>query len=158
MLADASWIPAIGVRWLHVISACLLVGATFFMYAIVPVATRGLDEQARDSVAGRLRRGFKMIVHSTMLLLIVSGAYNAWSNWQAYKNNMPWTHALFGPHLLLGLIIFAILLVILAGRAPRRNYRAWLAVAVVLMFMTVAIASSLKYAREHPTQHAVRQT
>ena len=150
ILGDASWAATIGVRWLHVISACLLVGATFFFYAILPRGARSLDEQSRQSVLLGLRHPFKMLVHPMILFLLGSGAYNAWSNWRAYRNNMPLTHALLGPHIFLGIVIFTILLVILSGKEPRRTSRTWLGITVLLLFVTVAIASSLKYAREHP--------
>jgi len=136
-------------RWIHVTSACLLFGSTFFFYAIAPLATRPLDEQGREAVFLKCRRGFKLIVHTTILLLLLSGTYNAIHNWPAYRGNMPTTHMLFGSHLLLGLIIFAILLVILARREPIRSHRTWLRVSVVLLFLTVAAASALKQAREH---------
>ena len=143
-------------RWLHVISACLLVGAAFLVYAIVPWALLDLETQARESALLRLRRGFKMLVHVCSLLLLISGTYNAIGNWRAYGRNIPLTHALFGPHLLLGLVIFALLVVMLARRVPRPSDRTWLGATVALLFITVAIASALKYAREHPK--AVQQT
>ena len=136
-------------RWIHLTAACLLFGGAFFFYLIVPIATRLLDEQGRQAVFLKSRRGFKLIVHPMILLLLLSGTYNAIHNWSGYKTNMPTTHMLFGSHLLLGLIIFTILLVILAKREPIRSHRAWLRVTVVLLFLTVAAASGLKQAREH---------
>ena len=43
-----------------------------------------------------------------------------------------------------------ILMVMLVRKQPRPSERSWLRVTVVLLFLTVLIASSLKYAREHP--------
>lgn len=136
-------------RWVHVMSACLLAGATFFFAVLLPAGTRLLDAEAREAVIVKTRRPFKLMVHPLILLLLASGTYNAIHNWAAYRNNIPTTHALFGPHLLLGLIIFTILLVILARREPARSHRLWLRVTVVLLFITVAVASALKQAREY---------
>jgi uncharacterized membrane protein len=136
-------------RWVHVMSACLLAGATFYFAILLPGGTRSLDPEWREAVVLKSRRGFKLLVHPLILLLLASGTYNAIHNWPAYRNNMPTTHALFGPHLLLGLIIFAILLVVLARREPGRSHRAWLRLTVVLLFVTVAVASALKQAREY---------
>src|SRR5205807_8941042 len=129
-------------RWVQITAACLLFGSTFFFYAIVPIATRALDEQGREAVFLKCRRGVKLIVHPMILLLQLSGTYNAIHNWQAYRGNMPTTHMLFGPHLLLGLIIFAILLVVLAKREPMRTHRTWLGATGLLLFLTVAAASA----------------
>src|SRR5436305_1134498 len=142
-------------RWLHLVSACLMVGAAFFMYVVVPWATRGVDPEIARTVFLRLRRGFKLTVHPSILFFLITGTYNAYVNWPAYRGNMPLTHALFGLHLLLGLVVFGILLVILVGREPGRRHRAMLGASVALLLITVAVASSLKWAREHPKPKAV---
>jgi cytochrome bd-type quinol oxidase subunit 2 len=139
MIADTSWTYLIPSRWLHVICACLVVGGTYF-FAVVP------------SEAGqpRGRRAFKMTVHVSTLFLLLTGIANAMWNWNAYRHNVPLTHALFGPHLLLGLASLAILMVLLARKTPAISERKWLAITIVLLFLAVLMASSLKYAREHP--------
>jgi uncharacterized membrane protein len=151
MMGDASWMAAILSRWVHLSFACLLVGGTFFMGFLVPGATAAeAGEPASGSINLPIRRGFKMVVHSSVLFLLITGTYNAIMNWPAYWKNIPLTHALFGSHLLLGLIIFVILMVMLSRKQPRPGERTWLRVTMVLLFLTVLIASSLKYAREHP--------
>jgi len=152
MLSDGSWALVIFVRWLHVISACLLVGATFFVAFLLPPATRELDEASRESILSRSRRGFKMLVHVCILLLLASGTYNLIGNRSAYHRGLPLTHALLGPHVLLALTAFAILLVVLAGRQPSRAYQRWVRLTASLLFLTVLTASALKWAREHPLQ------
>jgi uncharacterized membrane protein len=148
------WIYLIFVRWIHIICACLLVGATFFLVVVLSPATRELEPEVRELVYLRSRRRFKMIVHSTTLFLLASGIYNTIRNWPAYHANIPLTHALFGPHLLLGLLIFLVLFVLLARKQPTAGERTWMRIALVLMFLTTLIASALKYAREHPKTQA----
>lgn len=149
MLLDASWTYAILLRWVHVLCAGLLIGGTFFLSFLLPAPSRQPGAPTEDSVYLRSRRGFKRVVHSCILLLLVSGIYNAYGNWHRYALNRPLAHGLFGPHLLLALIVFAILLVMLARKVPRPSERSWLRIAVVLLFVTVLVASSLKYVREH---------
>lgn len=144
MMADASWVILVLSRWFHVVGACLLVGGTFFAGMLVP------GDASEGSVYLRVRRGFKMTVHVCTLLLLASGAYNAVTNWPAYGKNIPLTHALFGPHLLLGLVILTYLMVMLARKQPTPGERRGLKLSAVLLFLTVLIASGLKYAREHP--------
>jgi uncharacterized membrane protein len=151
MIADMSCLAIVLSRWVHVLFACLLVGGTFFIGMLFPPPASEGD----NPVYLRSRRGLKMVVHSGTLFLLITGIYNATVNWGAYRRNSPLTHGLFGPHLLLGLIALAILMVILARKQPRPGERKWLRIAVVILFLTVLAASSLKYAREHPRVQAV---
>jgi hypothetical protein len=81
---------------------------------------------------------------------LISGTYNAVANWQAYTDAGPGLgHGIFGVHLLLALIIFGIGLWLLAGAEPPPNHKSWAAVNLVLMLLTIAAASTLKYVREH---------
>ena len=136
-------------RWVHIISAVLAVGGAFFMLVLLP---RGLqlisDGARREEVLLRCRRGFKMTVHPAILGLLVSGAYNTVGNWQVYSLNRPRMHGLWGPHLLLGLIVIGISLWLLAGKSLRTNHRRWLGVNLSLMFLTILIGSTLKWARD----------
>lgn len=149
MIADASWTYVILLRWVHVLCAGLLIGGTFFIAFLWPGRGDGAEESTGDSPYLRSRRGFKMLVHSCVLLLLISGAYNAYGNWHIYARNRPLAHGLFGPHLLLALIVFAILLIVLARKTPGPRERMWLRITIVLLFATVLIASSLKYVRDH---------
>ena len=151
-MATWDWIPIIGFRWLHVISACLLVGATFFLAFILPAGIRESDAAVGNTVYLRSRRIFKMTVHSCILFLLISGIYNAIGNWGAYKRGIPLTHGLFGPHVLLAGVVFAILLTVLAPREPRKTQWGWLRLTFGLLLVTVLCASALKYAREHPVR------
>jgi len=150
MIGDASWLVAILSRWLHLSFACLLVGGTFFMGFLVREGATEGDTPATGSIYLKARRGLKMVVHSSVLFLLLTGTYNATLNWAAYRRNIPLTHALFGTHLLFALIVFAILMVTFARKQPRPTERKWLKIAALLLFLTVLMASSLKYAREHP--------
>ena len=133
-------------RWVHVVSACVLLGGVFFMRVVLPAidAAGGGDGQALL----RARRVFKRVVHTCVLLLLLSGAYNAWANWPRYKLNPPVMHALFGTHVLLGVGVFVAAMAALAGAEPRKSYRRTLAVSLVLMLLGVGVASTLKWARE----------
>jgi heme A synthase len=96
----------------------------------------------------RTRRAFKMVIHPSILLLLLSGSYNAWMNWPKYDAMGPIGHSLFGVHLLLALVVFGILLWLLAGAEPRTGHLKWTMILLILMFLTIAAASVLKYARE----------
>jgi hypothetical protein len=141
MIADASWLVILS-RWLHVISACLLVGATFF-YAVLP--------NSDPPEGARARRSLQMLVRVTIVLLIATGIYNLILNREGYHRTLPLSHGLLGTHVLLALAIVGLLEAGLSARRVEGGRRGLLRIAVVLLFVTVAVASSLKYVREHPS-------
>jgi uncharacterized membrane protein len=140
-------------RWLHIISACLLVGSVYFFHVLLPLGTRGLDSMAQETVYLRCRRGFKMTVHVTLLLFLISGIYNSIKSWHIYTRNPGVMHGLFGTHLLLGLGAITLLMVMLAGREPRKSRTGWTRWALIALVLAVAVASTLKSAREYATAH-----
>ena len=137
-------------RWLHVATACVAVGGVFFIRVIFPIGLRSLDAEPARTMLLRTRRAFKMVVHSAILLLLISGTYNAIQNWHGYTTAGPGLgHGLFGLHLLLALTVFGIALWLLTGAEPPADHQKWMGLNVVLLFLAIAAASTLKYAREH---------
>jgi len=68
-------------RWLHVISACLAIGGVFFIRFIVPRGLMLLDETPRRQVFLVMRRNFKIVIHTVILLLLITGIYITWLAW-----------------------------------------------------------------------------
>jgi uncharacterized membrane protein len=142
-------------RWIHITTACVAVGGVFFICVVFPIGLAALEADAARAMFLRTRWVFKMVVHTCILLLLVSGTFNAWTNWPKYTAmSAGLGHSLFGVHLLLALIVFTIALWVLAGKEPPKNHLAWMAVNLGLMLLTIAAASVLKYARETSTKPA----
>jgi uncharacterized membrane protein len=141
-------IDVIASRWVHVISACLVIGGVFFMRFILAAGLRSLDESTGQRVLLAVRRTFKMVMHSAILLLILSGIYNTWLAWDKYNLDKAVLHALWGTHVLLAAIAMTVLLYVLAGKEPPKSQRRLMAINFVILLLVVAAASSLKWARE----------
>ena len=141
-------------RWMHLIAACALLGSVFFFHVILPLGVRGLDPVAEEAVYLRCRRGFKMTVHVSLLLFLISGIYNALKNWPTYTLRPGIMHGLFGMHLLLGLGAITALMFMLAGRKARRSSAAWTRWVLVALALGIAVASTLKSTREWTLLHA----
>jgi uncharacterized membrane protein len=135
-------------RWLHVISAILAVGGAFFLRVVVPAGLAEADAASRDSVLRSIRRKFKTVVHPAAALLILTGAFNTWRNWGDYKLRTGVMHGLWGAHMLLGLLAIGMSISLLAKPEPPRNHRKLLTVNLVLMFLLVGVASTLKFVRD----------
>lgn len=135
-------------RFLHIASAVVAVGGAVALLVAVPAGLKLIDDPARrDEVLLRIRRAFKLTVHPAILFLLISGVYNTIRLWPTYKLNMGRHHMFWGPHLILGLIVIAISLWLLAGKSLRNNHRTWLKVNVALMLLTILLASALRYVR-----------
>ncbi|MCC6424998.1 MAG: hypothetical protein IT447_16105 [Phycisphaerales bacterium] len=118
-------------RWLHVLCACIVVGGIFWMVLAPSAAPRG--------------RAFKPVLHGSILLLILTGSFNAWRAWGQYNLWPGVLHGVFGMHLIVALA--AIVLVIVATARPIFNGKL-LAWGVALLFVVVLLASTLKGLRE----------
>ena len=142
-------------RWLHVISAILAVGGAFFLWFVVPTGLAEADAGSREKVLIALRRKFKTVVHACLGLLLLTGAFNSWRNFGDYtrlRESPALMHALWGMHILLGLVVMGISTSLLARPEPPKNHRKWLTVNLVIMFLVVALASTLKFVRDSATK------
>lgn len=136
-------------RWLHIVPACLAIGGVFFMRVVLPAGLSGLEPEQRQATLLRCRRVFKIIIHTCILLLIISGTYNAIGNWGKYRVTVPTSHAFFGLHVILALAVFVISIMLLLGKEPPPSHRKWMTVNLVLLALLVAASGSLKWVRDH---------
>jgi hypothetical protein len=72
-------------RYLHVISASLLLGGTLFYELIVPVAIDDLKDEQKLAVFARARWAFRWIVWCCVAALLLSGLVSSYRNWYAYS-------------------------------------------------------------------------
>jgi uncharacterized membrane protein len=152
------FIVAIISRWLHVISACLAIGGVFFIRFIAPRGLRLLEEERGREIFLVMRRAFKMVVHTTIFLLLATGIYNTWLAWDKYNLDKAVLHALWGTHILLAGLAITISLYVLAGPQPPRSHRKLVAINFAILLLAVAAASSLKWARERAVVDHAGQT
>lgn len=140
--------PIILSRWVHIVMACLVIGGVFFARFIFARELRVLEPEPARQLLLRTRRKFKMLIHTAILLLLITGIYNTYLAWDNYKLDEAVLHALWGTHILLAALAFAISLYVLAGAQPPRAHRTLMAVNFVILLLVVAAASTLKWARE----------
>ncbi len=141
-------------RWLHVIAAVVVVGGVFFMRVILPLAAAELEEAGRGRLIGRCRNVFKRVVHTGILLLTLTGAYNSVALLRAIRANpvlhshLGLLHGLWGMHMLCGLAAFVISLIVLAGQAPKPRHRSLTTANLILLLAVILLASALKQVRD----------
>jgi uncharacterized membrane protein len=134
-------------RWLHVLSACLVLGGSVAMRFVLPAGLSQLEGPAAEAAILACRRVFKRIVHSAVLLLLVSGIFNTWRNWATYTTS-PLAQSLWGTHVMLAAVAIAIALYVLVGKWPPQRHRLLMAVNVAVLLAVILAASSLKWWRD----------
>ena len=146
-------------RWLHIIPAALAIGGLVFIRFILPPAIRSLPDAQREEVFLRCRRGFKIMLHASILLLIISGVINSIRFYDAYVAIKPLGFALWHTHMFLAAIVFIISFWSLAGKQAPRSHRAAATVNFILLLVLVAVSSTLGFARQrYLQQQAGRET
>lgn len=73
-------------RFLHLLSATLLVGGTLFYEMVVPIAIADLKSEQQLLIFARARWVFRRIVWLSTALIILTGAVSSLRNWPAYRH------------------------------------------------------------------------
>ena len=64
--------------WVHLLSAVIFVGGSFFMWLVVVPSSRliAADESERTQVVGKIAKRFGRVTNVVLVFLVVSGLYN----------------------------------------------------------------------------------
>jgi putative copper resistance protein D len=67
------------ILWVHLISAVLFVGGSFFMWLVVMPASRSFaqDESERTQTVGMIAKRFGRLTAPILVVLVLTGVYNA---------------------------------------------------------------------------------
>jgi hypothetical protein len=156
-------------RWLHIGSAMLAIGAPFFVrFALMPAAGSVLDEAAQEKLRERINARWRHVVYVLITLFLISGLYTflvpvriaatgplVSARWRDFSpEDKRLYHMIFGIKMLCALGIF-FLASALAGRtatfAPiRRRARTWVGVLLVLAAILVVCSTMLRFLPNAP--------
>ncbi|MCA9063241.1 MAG: hypothetical protein KDA96_09285 [Planctomycetaceae bacterium] len=141
------WIAVIS-RWTHVGTAIIFVGGTFFLrFILTPVLDR-LPDVERSDLTRRILRAWKNVVHTGMMLFIVSGFYNYLIVAVPTHKGDKLYHPLIGLKIILafGMFFVAIALVGKSSRfdGMRRNAKFWQNMILVIALVIVGISGFAK--------------
>jgi putative copper export protein len=103
-------------RWLHLASMATLIGGMIFARLVMARALEGVAPDARESLVDRVAGLYKPFVYTAIGGLVVSGSYNLLTN----PGHRPLYHMLLGVKLLLALHVFAVAILIVQPKNPRR--------------------------------------
>ena len=157
-------------RYLHIVSAAVLVGGTLFYELIMPVAIDELKDPQKLSVFARARWAFRWIVWCSAAFLLITGAVSTYRNWYAYsgaeselREGLPpepeavtktkrhfhvegagnWWLA----HAAGGVAAVIIALALVKGRTPPRYPLFWMRLNLGLLLIVIFLASTTRHVR-----------
>lgn len=150
-------------RWLHILAVITAVGGTIFIrLALLPSVKAALSDEQRQALHQKLMPAWARLVHISILVIILSGIYNAIVIFKSGVEPMPY-HAIFGMKMILALVLF-FFAIALTGRTAatagiRKNTPKWMAANVILAMIIVFLSNLLKFTSSHlGTIEAVRDT
>ena len=103
-------------RWLHFASMATLVGGIIYGRLVMTSSLSALAPDARDAFGEKAATGYRPLVLTAILGLILSGTYNLLTN----PGHTPRYHMLLGIKLMLALHVFAVALLITQPKNPKR--------------------------------------
>ncbi|MCC7425155.1 MAG: hypothetical protein IT428_33210 [Planctomycetaceae bacterium] len=135
-------------RWLHVISAIVLMGGSIYVRFVLMPAAAQLPESEHNALRELVRKSWAKVVGAAIGLLLLSGLFNYVRAIKGDVKPSSLYHALIGTKMILSLVVF-FLASALSGKAAafegiRRNARTWLGVTIALAAIIVALGSVVK--------------
>jgi len=138
------------VRWLHVTSAVIAIGAMIFLRVILQPVVAAQDPSARQAVMERVLPRSRSLLHSTLGLLLLTGAYNFWAAIPKVRTLAYHTlyQSIIGTKILLVLILFGFISAALSSLPASANMqesrRSWLAVLIILALVILFLSAILR--------------
>jgi uncharacterized membrane protein len=151
-------------RWLHIFPAIALMGGAIFMRFALSPALQSVVVAEKDALKDAIRSRWAKLVMISILLLLISGLYNAAIKAMSYELTMTYNILLLVKIILAVAIFF--LASLLSGRSEsakkfRAQERKWLTLNLTLAILLVCIAGFLKVSpqkekpRDEPTSAIV---
>ena len=106
-------------RWLHIASIVTLIGGILYWRLALTPAASALTPETQDALARNAAAAFRPIAFVAMGFLLISGLYNILSA----PGHSTLYHALLGIKLLLVAHVFAVTILVVQPKSPRRTRR-----------------------------------
>ena len=100
-------------RWIHMLSALTMVGGSVFLWLVyLPISSRILSEEERAKLYEPLMRRWKLLVHPTIILFLVSGFYTYIAVTRFQHEGQAIYHMAFGIKFLAAMVVFAFMIIL----------------------------------------------
>ena len=142
-------ILALLMRWAHILAAVTAVGGVFFMrFVLMPSAQASLAPEAHEALRSAILKRWQRIVHTCILLFLLSGFYNYLTITRHLHDGQSVYHMLFGIKFLIALAIFTLALMLTSTRpwaaAVQANTRFWMTLLALLAVAAIALSGVMR--------------
>jgi uncharacterized membrane protein len=131
------------VRVIHIGSVVALVGGTLFMVFAMKPSLKLVDDQLQDALLKLARKRFMRITHTAITLLILSGAWSWYQNFEVYRNASKAVHGILGMKVLIAVAIFVIIFGTAMGVIKGCPVK-WAWVNLVLALIVIILAAIVR--------------
>ncbi len=135
----------LAMRWLHVFSVIMAVGATVFLRLVLIPSLAGVSDDTKALLLKNLSKRLRLLIHGAIGGILVSGLYNTHLLWKTTISPYGYVYAL---KVLLALIVFVVAILLTSSNpkcaAFQANRTKWLAVNVTLAAIVVALSAYLR--------------
>ena len=137
-------------RWLHVTSAVVFVGALIFARLVLEPALAAQEPSAREAMMRQVLPRFKSLLHASIGLLLVTGAYNLYAAIPQVKtlSHRSLYDSLIGAKVLLALVLFAFVTALVSSSSAfakiQEMRRQWLTLLIVMSLAILLLAAILR--------------
>jgi len=125
-------------RWLHITSAVVLVGGVLYARLVIAPALATLAAQEQDTLGAAMALRYRSLLYLAMVFLAGTGLYNTILN----VGRGPLYQTLLGIKLLLVLHVFAVGLLIVKPKNPKRSRQ--MTGIVISCLVIIAISAILR--------------
>jgi uncharacterized membrane protein len=141
------WVAIVS-RWIHIITAIVLVGGSIFLRFVLGPAAAQLPDESHAKLKELVLGTWKKFVHGGIAFFLISGFYNYLAVQGPQHKGDKLYHALMGIKILLALAVFLIASG-LVGRskafaAMRAKAKLWQGIMIALAILIIGISGFLK--------------
>jgi len=152
---DSNELIALVMRWIHLLCAVAVGGSILFHWLVLrPAAAKSLSPDQHAALRDALMKRWKMLIHPSILLFLVSGFYNFIAVTAPLHKGQGEYHMLFGIKFLLAIVIFALAIVLTSTRKWSEKWREGKMAWTLLALAVVATILVGGYMKRMPTSTA----
>jgi uncharacterized membrane protein len=123
-------------RWVHIASMATLIGGVLFGRLVLAPSIATLSAEAREALIEKVAALFRPLAYAAMAGLVLSGTFNLLTT----PGHRPFYHMLLGVKLLLAAHVFAVAVLVVQPKNPRRVR---LMTGMLISGLTILVISAL---------------
>ena len=132
-------------RWLHLASVITVVGTVVFLRLIIKPAIGNFSEEKRLSVLNSLQYRLKILLHSAIAGILISGLYNTHLIWKTTESTY---HNMLLFKILLALIVIILAIYSVSGSSTKNQYFSkktqGLTMSLIIAVIIIALSAFLR--------------